>query len=61
MDKTIIGLTGIVAVTVLQCAAWLGGFDGQVFALTSAVIGGVVGVTFGFRAREALGKPEKPQ
>lgn len=49
-EKTIIGLVGITAVTALQVIAWSAGLDGAVFALTSLVIGGVVGATYGFKA-----------
>ena len=42
-DKTIISLTAIIAVTLLQIVAWQCGHNGQVFALTSAIIGGVTG------------------
>lgn len=45
--KLVLGLTGIGAVTVLQCVAWLCGHNGAVFALTSSVIGGVIGFTYG--------------
>ena len=45
--KLVIGLTGIGAVTTLQCVAWLCGYNGAVFALTSAVISGVVGFAYG--------------
>jgi len=42
------GMYAIGVVSVLQGVAWLCGHDGQVFALTSAVIGGVTGVILGF-------------
>jgi len=47
-EKCIIGLSGILCVTGLQIAAWIMGFNGQVFALTGAVIGGVVGYFLGW-------------
>lgn len=37
----------IVAIAVVQCVAWALGYDGQVFAFTSAVIGALIGLTFG--------------
>lgn len=49
-DKTIIGIVGICAVVILQCMAWASGHNGQVFALTSAVIGGITG----FSVRDRL-------
>jgi len=48
-DKTIIGVVGICGVVILQCVAWASGHNGQVFALTSAVIGGITGFTFGLK------------
>lgn len=48
-DKTIIATVAISAVTILQVVAWYCGFNGQVFALTSAVIGGITGFTFGLK------------
>lgn len=47
-DKTIIGIIGLICVTIIQCVAWYLGFDGQVFALTSAVIGVIIGYFFGW-------------
>lgn len=48
-DKFIFGMFAIGAVTFLQIVAWLCGHNGQVFALTSAVIGGVSGVLLGIK------------
>ena len=47
-DKTIVAIVAIVCVTALQVAAWVCGFNGQVFAFTSLIIGGVVGSILGF-------------
>ena len=47
-DKNIIAMVAIVCVTALQVAAWVCGFNGQVFAFTSLIIGGVVGSILGF-------------
>jgi len=48
-DKTIIGVTAIICVTIIQAIAWYMGHDGAVFALTSAIIGGVVGFFLGIK------------
>jgi len=37
----------IACVSLLQIVAWAGGHDGQVFALTSAAIGGIAGALLG--------------
>jgi len=47
-NRIIIGVVGISAVTILQCIAWCTGHNGTVFALTSAIIGGVCGYFFGW-------------
>ena len=47
-DKFICGTIIIVVMAVLQGYAWYTGHDGQVFALTSLIIGGISGVLFGF-------------
>jgi len=47
-SKTIIGLTGIIAMTALQCVAWLSGHNGTVFAFTSGVTGAIIGYFFGW-------------
>jgi len=47
-NRLIIGVVGISAVTILQCIAWCTGHNGTVFALTSAIIGGVCGYFFGW-------------
>jgi len=48
-QKTAIGIIGITAVSVIQCVAFLTGHDGVVLALTTTVIGGIVGSIFGFK------------
>jgi len=48
MDKTTAGVCVIGVIAMLQCVAWYLGKDGQVFALTSLVIGGITGTIFGF-------------
>jgi hypothetical protein len=47
-NKTIIGLTGIIAMTALQMTAWLCGHNGTVFAFTSGVTGAIIGYFFGW-------------
>jgi len=47
-SKTIIGLTGIIAMSTLQCVAWLSGHNGAVFAFTSGVTGAIIGYFFGW-------------
>jgi len=42
-DQTVISLTAIGSVTILQCIAWAFNHNGTVFALTSAIIGGITG------------------
>jgi len=46
--KHVLGIVGIASVTYLQTVAWFTGHNGAAFALTSAVIGGVVGTLVGF-------------
>ncbi len=46
--KVIIAVTGITAVSILQIVAWMSGHNGQVFALTSSIIGVSVGFFLGF-------------
>jgi len=41
-------LVVIVIVAILQIVAWVMGFNGQVFAFTSLVIGAIVGAALGF-------------
>jgi len=54
-DKTVLSLAAIAAVTTLQVVAWSCGHNGQVFALTSAIIGGITG----FSVKGALAKKEE--
>ena len=42
------GMFAIGTVAILQGLAWITGHNGTVFALTSAVIGGVTGAVLGF-------------
>ena len=42
------GMFVIAVVATLQITAWVLGFNGQVFAFTSLIIGGIVGSLFGF-------------
>lgn len=55
-DKFIFGSVAIVCATGLQCAAWFFGYNGQVFALTSLVIGGVTGTLLGFKISKGVSK-----
>jgi len=68
MDKLQFGLGVCGIVAVMQGVSWICGHNGQVFALTSLIIGGVVGAIFGFKTGAdttlkkitTLTKPEKP-
>lgn len=58
-EKLIFGMYAITIVAILQGVAWYVGFNGQMFALTALVIGGVIGSIFGFSIKP---KPtEQPQ
>lgn len=59
--QCIISVTGLICVTVLQATAWYLGYNGTVFALTSTVIGGIIGFTLGIKIniRNVLGRVEK--
>ena len=46
--KHIFGMFAIGTVALIQGIAWATGHNGTVFALTSAVIGGVTGTILGF-------------
>jgi len=48
MDKDKFALTVIGTVAVLQGIAWFCGFNGQVFAFTSLIIGSITGSVLGF-------------
>lgn len=48
-DKTIVCLTGLICVTLLQLYAWYSGHNGTVFALTSTIIGGIIGYYLGWK------------
>lgn len=52
MDKITAGVCIVGITATLQTVAWLLGKDGQVFALTSLVIGGIAGAIFGFSYRK---------
>jgi len=54
LDKNSTAVIGILSLVILQVAAWYTGHDGQVFALTSAGIGALVGLIAGFKV--SLGK-----
>ncbi len=47
-EKKQFALVAICIVSAVQCFAWYGGHNGQVFAFTSLVIGGIVGSILGF-------------
>ncbi len=46
----------IVCITSIQICAFIFGFNGQVFAFTSLIIGGIVGSIFGFSITKKAGK-----
>jgi hypothetical protein len=48
-EKTIFGIFIISIVTILQVVAWVMGFNSQVFAFTSLIIGLTAGVILGFK------------
>lgn len=48
MDKLTFSLVVIVIVATLQGIAWGLGFNGQVFAFTSLIIGAITGSALGF-------------
>ena len=45
--KCIVSSIGLICVTALQLFAWYTGHNGTVFALTSTVIGGIIGFALG--------------
>lgn len=45
--KCIVSVVGLISVTALQVYAWFSGHNGSVFALTSSVIGGIIGFSLG--------------
>jgi len=47
--QCIISVVGLICVTVLQATAWYLGYNGTVFALTSSVIGGIIGFSLGIK------------
>jgi len=47
--KCIVSIAGLICVTALQLYAWFSGHNGSVFALTSAVIGGIIGFSLGIK------------
>lgn len=53
-DRCIIGTTGIIVLGAMQGIAWYLGYDGQVFAFTSGVIGLIIGSFF--NPKEAIKK-----
>jgi len=48
-DKTIFAIFFISVVAILQVVAWIMGFNGQVFAFTSLIIGLASGAVLGFK------------
>lgn len=48
-SKHIFAMYVIGVVAGLQCAAWLCGYNGTVFAFTSLVIGAIAGTILGFK------------
>lgn len=48
-ETTKFGYFVISIVTILQVVAWLVGYNGTVFALTSLIIGGVTGAILGIK------------
>ena len=48
-EKTIFGIVICCLVTVLQLVAWCMGFNGQIFAFTSLIIGLTAGAVLGFK------------
>lgn len=48
MDKLNFSLYVIIIVALIQGVAWIMGYNGQVFAFTSLVIGAIVGSALGF-------------
>lgn len=55
-EKIVFGMYAMAVVAALQMIAWYSGANGQVFALTSLVIGGVVGSLLGFSVTKKAGK-----
>lgn len=50
--KAIIGMYILSIVALLQLVAWYFGFNGQVFAFTSLIIGGITGTLLGFSLKK---------
>jgi len=48
-DKTIMGIIGLICLTVLACVALLMGIDGTVLASVFGIMGTIVGYAFGVR------------
>ena len=55
-EKYAIALIIIGCMTVLQISAWIIGANGQVFAFTSLIIGGIAGSLFGFSLSSKVSK-----
>lgn len=53
-DKTIITIVAIGAVTVLECVALAVGINGQLFATTLAILGGMAGAAGGYQYRKRV-------
>lgn len=57
IDRNIQIYAGCYIITIvagIQCIAWISGFNGSVFALTSLIIGGITGSIFGFSIRKKV-------
>lgn len=48
-QKTIIAVTALLCLSALQIYAWSIGLNGAVFAVTSAIFGGIVGSYFNIK------------
>ena len=51
-DKTIMGIIGLICLTVLACVALLMGINGVLLASIATIIGTIVGYAFGVRPKQ---------
>ncbi len=51
-DKTIMGIIGLICLTVLACVALLMGINGVLLASIATIIGTIVGYAFGVRPKK---------